>query len=32
MHLSGSEQGQGAGCCEHGNETLGPTKCKKFRD
>jgi hypothetical protein len=29
---SGSAQGQVAGCCECGNETLGSIKCGEFLD
>jgi hypothetical protein len=29
---SGSEQGQVAGCCEHGTETSGCIKCGEFLD
>ena len=30
LNLSGSRQGQVAGSCEHGNETLGSIKCREF--
>jgi hypothetical protein len=32
MGLSGSEQGQMAGCCECGNETSVSVRCVEFLD
>ena len=32
LGISGSEQGQVAGCCEYGDELSGFTKCSEFLD
>jgi hypothetical protein len=32
LDSSGSEKGQEAGCCDRGNQPLGPTKLGEFLD